>query len=176
MEKTRENTRKAWVQVPDYTSFDIGEVSREEVERIWGARWAQKCIRDVADEVAEARFSPKPKRKEDEFCSPQLIFESGDATLAVSPFVDVKPAVLYGAPLEDFSSWTVFLHVRRGRRLFGVFPVDYLFETVVSQAEALDLVRLFYDLKPEELVPRAKRWKDQINERYHHRMMAALFF
>ncbi len=96
--KNHGRTRKAWILVPDYTSYDIGEVSREEIERIWGARWAQKCIRDVSEEVALARFSPVPKPKAHDFCSPQLVFENGDATLAVSPFVDVKPAVLYGAP------------------------------------------------------------------------------
>ena len=169
------NTRKAWIQIPDYTSYDIGEVSREEIERLWGSRWAQKCIRDVAEEVAVARFSPYPRKKTEEFCSPQLAFENDKATLAVSPFLDIKPAILYGLPLEDFSSWTVFLNVRSGRKLFGIIPLDYCFEIVVSQEEALELVKLFYDNGPEKIVPLAKQWKEQIGERYRYRLVGAFF-
>lgn len=168
-------TRTAWIQVPDYTSFDIGTVSWEEIHRLWGSRWAQKCIRDTAEQVAIARFSPFPREKTEDFCSPQLGFENGNATLAVSPFVDVKPVILYGSPLQDFVSWTVYLNVRGGRRLFGVIPMDYQFEIVVSQEEALDLVRLFYDYGPEELVPRVRAWKEQISERYRYRLVGAFF-
>ena len=169
-------TRKAWIQLSDYSSQEIGEVSREEVERLWGGRWAQKCIRDVAEQVAIARFSPYPRPKSEEFCSPQLGFENGEATLAVSPWIDVRPTILYGSPLQEFTTWTVYLHVKKGKRVFGVFPVDYSFEMIVSQDESLDLVRLFYEYSPEDLVERAKAWKERINERYRHRLVGAFFF
>jgi hypothetical protein len=184
-------SRNAWIQSPDYTSYEIGDVSREEIEKLWGSRWAQKCIRDVAEEVAIARFSPFPRAKSQDFCPPQLTFENNSvnnsvnnsannsaknsATLTVSPWTDVKPAILYGSPLQDFSSWTVSLHVKRGQRLFGFIPVDYNFEMVVSQEEALELVRLFYDYPLEELVAQAKTWREQINERYRYRLVGAFF-
>lgn len=170
-----EGIRNAWIQIPDYTSYDIGEVSRSEIDKLWGSRWAQKCIRDVAEQVAVARFSPFPREKSPEFCSPQLGFESDEATLAVSPWFDVKPSILYGVPLQDFSSWTVFLSVKRGRRLFGFIPVDYTVEMVVSQDEALELVRLFYDHPAGELPHRVKVWKEQVGERYRHRLVGAFF-
>lgn len=167
--------RNAWIQNPDYISYDIGEVAREEIEKLWGSRWAQKCIRDVAEEVAVARFSPHLRPKTEDFCSPQLGFENGDATLVVSPFVDVKPAILYGSPLQDFASWTVNLRVRRARRLLGVIPMDFCFEMVVSQEEALDLVRLFFDHRSEELPTKVRPWKEQVNERYRSRLVGAFF-
>lgn len=167
--------RKAWIQVPDFTSYDIGEVSRSEIDRLWGSRWAQKCIRDVAEQVAIARFSPIPRSKSQDFCSPQLGFEQEGATLAVSPYLDVKPAILYGSPLQDFDSWTVFLHIKRGRRFLGIVPIDFSFEMVVSQEEAGDLIRLFYDHTPTELAFHAKTWKGQILHRYRHRLVGAFF-
>ncbi|MDR2117526.1 MAG: hypothetical protein LBP87_14210 [Planctomycetaceae bacterium] len=179
--------RNAWIQSPDYLTYDIGEISRNEIEKLWGDRWAQKCIRDVAEEVAIARFSPFPRTKSQEFCSPQLSFENNSgnksdnkspnqrAILTVSPWTDVKPTILYGTPLQDFSSWTVSLHVKHGCRLFGFIPIDYRFEMVVSQDEALELVRLFYDHGVEELVAKAKIWREQINERYRYRLIGAFF-
>ncbi len=168
-------TRAAWIQVPDYTSFDIGTVSWDEISRLWGSRWAQKCIRDTAEQVAIARFSPFPREKTETFCSPQLGFENAEATLAISPWVDVRPSILYGAPLQDFSTWTVYLQVKKGSRLFGVIPVDYRFEMVVSQEEALELVRLFFDYTPQELVGHARQWREAINERYRFRLVGAFF-
>lgn len=169
------NIRNAWIQVPDYTCFEIGDVSRSEIDRLWGSRWAQKCIRDVAEQVAIDRFSPKPREKKRDFCSPQLGFEQDRATLIVSPVVDVRPAILYGLPLQDFCSWTVYLNVKRGRRLFGLFPVDYAFETVVSQEESLELIRLFFDHASEEIPGFAKAWREQVSERYRHRLVGAFF-
>ncbi|MDR0704228.1 MAG: hypothetical protein LBF88_04495 [Planctomycetaceae bacterium] len=167
--------RNVWSQSPDYLSYEIGEVSRDEIEKIWGARWAQKCIRDVAEDVAIARFSPFPRTKSQEFCSPQLRFENNSATLTVSPWTDVKPAILYGSPLQDFDSWTVTLRVKRGRRLLRLIPSDYCFEIVVLQEDAFELVRLFYDYAPEELVIKSKVWREQINERYRYRLVGAFF-
>jgi hypothetical protein len=167
--------RNVWIQSPDYLSYEIGEVSRDEIEKIWGARWAQKCIRDVAEEVAIARFSPFPRTKSQEFCSPQLHFENKNATLIISPWTDVKPAILYGSPLQDFNSWTVTLRVKHGYRLFGLIPVDYCFEIVVLQEDALELVRLFYGYTPEELVTKVKIWREHINERYRYRLVGAFF-
>ncbi|MDR2757158.1 MAG: hypothetical protein LBC20_15785 [Planctomycetaceae bacterium] len=173
----------ASIQSPDYTTYKIGEISRDEIEKLWGDRWAQKCIRDVAEEVAIARFSPFPREKSQEFCSPQLCFENKSqhkspnktATLTVSPWIDVKPTILYGTPIQDFDSWSVSLQVKRGHRLFGFIPVDYRFEIVVLQEDALELVRLFYDYDPEELVTKAKIWREQINERYRYRLIGAFF-
>lgn len=170
-----EKLRKAWILAPDYTSCEIGEVSRSEIEKLWGSRWAQKCIRDVSEQVAIDRFSPKPREKKHDFCPPQLGFENEDAVLVVSPSVDVKPAILYGAPLQDFDTWTVYLNVKRGTRFLGIAPFDYRFETVVSQEEALELVRLFFDYSPKDLPTRAKVWQNEIHERYRHRLVGAFF-
>ncbi|GHT17486.1 hypothetical protein FACS1894189_3450 [Planctomycetales bacterium] len=158
------NTRNAWIQVPDYSTFEIGGISREEIDRLWGSRWAQKCIRDVSEQVAAARFSPLPRRKNTDFCPPQLGFESNDATLAISPYLDVKPAILYGSPLQEFRAWTVFLHVKQGIRLFGLFPIDYAFEMVVSHDEALELVCIFYENDQPGLVEKVKTWKKRIGK------------
>jgi hypothetical protein len=187
--------RNARIQSPDYIIYEIGDISRDEIEKLWGARWAQKCIRDVAEDVAIARFSPFPRAKSQEFCPPQLCFENKlgnksenklsnklgnkpknkTATLTVSPWIDVNPTILYGTPLQDFNSWTVSLHVKRGCRLFGFIPVDYYFKIVVLQEDALELVRLFYDHGVEELVAKAKIWREQINERYRYRLVGAFF-
>jgi hypothetical protein len=171
--------RNAWIQSPDYLTYEIGEISRNEIEKLWGDRWAQKCIRDVAEEVAIARFSPFPREKSQKFCSPQLCFENKSknktATLSVSPWIDVTPTILYGTPLQDFNSWTLSLHIKHGHRLFGFIPMDYRFEIVVLQEDALELVRLFYDYELEELVTKAKTWREQINERYRHRLIGAFF-
>lgn len=170
-----DNTRKAWIQVPDYTSYEIGEVSRSEIDKLWGSRWAQKCIRDAAEQVAIARFSPLPKKEYHDFCPPQLGFENGDAMIAVSPLLDIRQAILYSAPLQDFTSWTVYVNVKRGRKLFGILPIDYTFEIVVSQEEALELIRVFFDHKAEEVVARSKSWREGIHERYRHRLVGAFF-
>jgi hypothetical protein len=162
-------TRNAWIQSPDFVTYEIGEIDREEIEKLWGSRWAQKCIRDVAEDVALSRFSPFPRDKKQEFRPPQLGFENGAATLTVSPWVDVNPVILYGVPLQEFGSWTVHLHIKRGLRLFGFIPMDYSFEMVVSLDDALEIVRLFYDYNPQELVSQAKMWREQINERYRNR-------
>ncbi|MDR3199158.1 MAG: hypothetical protein LBU34_14920 [Planctomycetaceae bacterium] len=171
--------RNARIQSPDYMIYEIGEISRDEIERLWGDRWAQKCIRDVAEDVAIARFSPFPRAKSQEFCSPQLSFENKSekktATLSISPCVNVTPTILYGTPLQDFNSWTVSLHVKHGCRLCGFIPVDYRFEIAVLQEDALELVRLFYDHSVEELVAKTKIWREQINERYRYRLIGAFF-
>ncbi|MDR0335772.1 MAG: hypothetical protein LBI18_01640 [Planctomycetaceae bacterium] len=177
--------RNAWIQSPDDMTYDIGEISRDEIEKLWGSRWAQKCIRDVAEEVAIARFSPFPRAKSQVFCSPQLTFEnkseknsknnSKTATLTVSPWIDVTPTILYGSPLQDFDSWSVSLHVKRGCRFLGFIPMDYCFQIVVLQDDAFELVRLFYDCGVEEIVAKAKIWREQINERYRYRLVNAFF-
>ncbi len=160
-----DSKRKAWIQVPDFSSYEIGEVSRSEIEKMWGSRWAQKCIRDVAEEVAASRFSPFPASRDQEFCSPQLGFEIDGATLAVSPWTDVRAAILDGQPLQDFAAWTVYLNVKRGCRLFGLFPVDYSLEMVVSQDEALELVRIFFEYSPLEIPSTARRWKRSLRKK-----------
>lgn len=169
------NTLSAWIQMPDYSVHDVGFVERDEMERLWGDRWAQKCIRDAAEEVASRRFSPYKKDIPEYFCAPQLGFDRDNATLAVSPAADVKRAILYGAPLQEFKNWTVFLDVNTGRKLLGWAPRHYAFEITVSANEALDLVRLFYDTQPMELVPAARNWRKQVEVPNPFRFITALF-
>ncbi|MDR0870667.1 MAG: hypothetical protein LBN39_07725 [Planctomycetaceae bacterium] len=169
------DTLNAWIQLPDYSSYDIGTVSKDEAERRWDSRWAQKCIRDAAEEVAINRFSPYKKSIGTDFCPPQLGFENGNATLAVSPAVDVNPAILYGAPLQEFNQWTVCLNIKGGRKICNCLAVNYSFEKNVSAAQALDLVRIFYDTVPEDLVPAARKWRKQTEEPDPFHFITALF-
>ncbi len=171
-----ESKRNAWIQIPDFSSFEIGEVSRSEIEKMWGSRWAQKCIRDVAEQYAASRLSPFPQDRKQEFCSPQLGFENENGTLAVSPWTDVRPAILDGEPLLDFPSWTVYLNVKRGSRLFGIIPVDYTVEMVVSQDEALELVKLFFDHSPKEIPATVSQWKRKLQEMDKHRNVGLVLF
>ncbi len=174
-ERSMDSTRNAWIQGCDFTCFDIGPVGLAEISRIWGPRWAQKCIRDTAEHVALARFSPFPRKKTESFCPPQLGFDHGTAALAISPWVDVRPAILYGAPLQNFTHWSIVLRVRKGYKLFGLFSVDYRFEKMVSQEEALELIQLFFQYEPAQLVEHARQWCETINERHRFRLVNAFF-
>jgi hypothetical protein len=46
---------------------------------------------------------------------------------------------------------------------------------VVLQEDALELVRLFYNYTPEEIVTKVKVWREQINDRYRHQLVGAFF-
>ncbi|MDR1290114.1 MAG: hypothetical protein LBK06_02820 [Planctomycetaceae bacterium] len=158
-----EAKRKAWIQIPDYTSLEIGEVSRSEIDKVWGSSWAQKCIRDISERVAIARYSPVPRDESKDYCSPRLGFENGNAVIAVSPKVDVKPSILYGAPVPDLTVWSIYLNVKRGRLLFGLFPIDYFYEDTVSQEDALEFIKIFFDNIPCEVSAATGKWRKKIN-------------
>ncbi|MDR1925682.1 MAG: hypothetical protein LBQ66_15040 [Planctomycetaceae bacterium] len=159
-----ETKLRAWIQIPDYTSLDIGEVGRYEIERVWKSSWAQKCIRDISERVAIARYSPAPRDNSQDFCSPQLGFEQDDAVIAVCPKIDVRPSILYGAPVPELRMWTIYMNVKRGRRFLGLFPIDYSYEDTVSQDDALELIKIFFDHAPCEIPAATKRWQKNIKK------------
>ncbi|MDR1485825.1 MAG: hypothetical protein LBT09_13515 [Planctomycetaceae bacterium] len=165
--------RKAWIQIPDYTSLEIGEVSRSEIDKVWGSSWAQKCIKDISEQVAIARYSPKPRSKSDDYCSPRLGFENEGAVIAVSPKIDVKPSILYGVPVPDLVVWSIYLKVKHGRLLLGFFPIDYSYEDTVSQDDALDFIKIFFDNIPREIPDVTNKWRKKIkvNRNYTNRFV-----
>jgi hypothetical protein len=168
-----ETKRKAWIQIPDYTELEIGEVSRSEIDRVWKSHWAQKCIKDISEQVAIARYSPAPRRNSDDYCSPRLGFENENAVIAVSPKIDVKPPILYGAPLPELTTWSIYLNVQHGRLLFGLLPIDYAYEDTVSQDDALDFIKIFFDNTPREIPAETNKWrkKIKINKNYTNRFV-----
>ncbi|MDR2346506.1 MAG: hypothetical protein LBE18_10595 [Planctomycetaceae bacterium] len=168
-----ETKRKAWIQIPDYTEFEIGEVSRSEIDKVWGSSWAQKCIKDISEQVAIARYSPAPRQKSDDYCPPCLGFENENAVIAVSPKIDVKPSILYGAPLPDLTTWSIYLNVKHGRLLFGLFPIDYFYKDTVSQENALDFIKIFFDNIPCEIPAVTNKWRKKIkvNNNYTNRFV-----
>ncbi|MDR2170257.1 MAG: hypothetical protein LBP59_08960 [Planctomycetaceae bacterium] len=165
--------RRAWIQIPDYTSLEIGEVSRSEIDKVWDSSWAQKCIRDISEQVAIARYSPAPRSKSDDYCSPRLGFENGDAVIAVSPKVDVKPSILYGMPVPELAVWSIYMRVKHGRLLLGIFPIDYSYEDTVSREDALDFIKIFFDNIPCEMPIVTNKWRKKIkvNRNYANRFV-----
>ncbi|MDR1053691.1 MAG: hypothetical protein LBL39_05900, partial [Planctomycetaceae bacterium] len=97
------------------------------------------------------------------YCSPRLGFENGGAVIAVSPKVDVKPSILYGAPVPELTAWSIYLNVKRGRLLFGLFPIDYSYEDTVSQEDALEFIKIFFDNIPCEVPAATGKWRKKIN-------------
>jgi hypothetical protein len=125
-----------WIQAGDYSSTELGAVSFEHAAQAllsfpWGERLRE--------------FTERVLRKE-HACPPGVGFNSGE-----------KDAFhVYAVALEE---WQLYLSLSRPGRILGLFPrpSQTLHMEIKTLEQAVELLRLFFDRKNEQLAAEAKK-------------------